>query len=100
MADLNHLLINIFHGDEWDHLGGFWKLIPRGGSKRRYREVEVATVNPFGDGTGADTPIAGLGLKVGDRLKWVYDFGDWHEYRLELETIEEQTDGVEYPREL
>ncbi|MBI1878837.1 MAG: hypothetical protein HYR94_11565, partial [Chloroflexi bacterium] len=56
------------------------------------------TVDPFGDGEGADSKIASLDLKPGDELKYVYDFGDWIEHRLTLEAISEPQVGVEYPR--
>ena len=99
LAEFNRILMNAFEHD-WDHMSGFWKLVPRtGGSKRtRYREVDIGSVNPFGGGDGADNPIAGLGLSVGDRLKYVYDFGDWIEHDINLEAIEEHQRDLEYPR--
>ena len=30
-----------------DHMGGFWKLIPRGKSKKKFREVEIGDINPL-----------------------------------------------------
>jgi hypothetical protein len=42
--------------------------------------------------------IAGLGLKPGDELKYVYDFGDWIEHRITLEEIVEPEKRVKYPR--
>jgi hypothetical protein len=42
--------------------------------------------------------IAGLELKLGDELKYVYDFGDWIEHRITLEEIVEPEKRVEYPR--
>ena len=91
-------LVEIFKHD-WDHLSAFWKLIRRGNTKR-FREVEVGKINPFEntESEGADTPIAVLGLQPKDRLKFVHDFGDWHEHILELEKIEEAQEGIEYPR--
>ena len=85
---------------DWDHMGGFWKLVPRGGKTKRarYREVDIGSINPFGEGDGADTPIAGLGLGIGDRLKYVYDFGDWIKHRIELEAIVEPDKDAKYPR--
>ena len=99
MAEFNNIIMNAFNYD-WDHMGGFWKLVPRrAGSKRtRYREVDIGSVNPFGGGDGADIPIAGLELSVGDRLKYVYDFGDWIEHEITLEAIEKPQTDLEYPR--
>ena len=101
LADLDRALRLAFNHDTSDHLGGFWKMIRRGGRKRaRYREVDVGTVNPFEGGEGADTPVAGLGLQADDRLKYVYDFGDWIEHLLTLQAIDSSEKGQEYPREI
>jgi hypothetical protein len=99
MAEFNNIIMNAFNYD-WDHMGGFWKLVPRRtGSKRtRYREVDIGSVNPLREGDGADNPIAGLELSVGDRLKYVYDFGDWIEHEITLEAIEKPQTDLEYPR--
>jgi hypothetical protein len=91
-------------------MGGFWKLIPRGGPARtgsqkpsarrgREREVELGDVDPEGGGSGAEVKIAELELAVGDRVKYVYDFGDWVEHELALEAISAPGTGVKYPRE-
>jgi hypothetical protein len=39
-------------------------------------------------------------MTVGDKLKYVYDFGDWIEHILSLESIEEPRQGITYPREV
>lgn len=56
-----------------------WKLVRRGQTSR-FREIDLGNVDPLGEGNGADSRIAGLGLQVGDRLKYVYYFGDWIEH--------------------
>jgi hypothetical protein len=98
LADLNALLVYAF-SHESDHLAGFWKLVPRQGAKTRYREVDLGTVDPFGEGDGADVQIAAIGLKEGESLKYVFDFGDWIEHTLTLEAIHPAEEGVKYPRE-
>ena len=104
LSDFNRILVHVFNHD-FDHLGGFWRLIPRGartGAKRgvtRYREVDLGSVDPFGDGDGADVTIAELELAVASKLKYVFDFGDWIEHVLTLETIEPPQPDAEYPRE-
>ena len=112
LADLDLALREAFDHDTLDHLGGFWKLVPRGvlskpgAAKRRavrqtrYREVELGDVDPMGGGEGANTNIAGLGLSVGDQLKYVYDFGDWIEHFMTLEAIEMPQVRVKYPRKV
>jgi len=97
LAEFDGILRDAFNHDPMDHLGGFWKLIRRGTGKR-FREVDLGDVDPMGRGSGARTHIAGVGLKPGDELKYVYDFGDWIQHRLTLEEIGEQQKGVKYPR--
>ena len=100
LADLDLALRHAFEHDTYDHLGGFWKRIPRGGGRRkRYREVSLGDVDPEGGGTGAEMLIAELGLKVGDQMKYVFDFGDWVEHTLELAAIGEPEKKAKYPRE-
>jgi hypothetical protein len=82
---------------DWDHMGGFWRRVRRGQTKR-FREIDLGSIDPFGDGEMADTPLAALGLQPGDSLKYVYDFGDWIEHTLTLEEIAEPEAGVNYPR--
>jgi hypothetical protein len=78
-------------------MGGFWKRVRRG-STRRYREIDLGSVNPLGEGSGAHQRIAGLGLAPENTLKYVYDFGDWIEHLITLEEIVEPEEGAEYPR--
>ncbi len=101
LSDFNRILVDVFDHD-FDHLGGFWKLVPRAGTKRgitRYREVDLGSVDPFGEGEGADVSIAELELAVGSKMKYVFDFGDWIEHGLTLEAIETPQPDAEYPRE-
>ncbi len=111
LVDLDRALRGAFQHDTWDHLGGFWKLVPRGAQARsggkqpaarrsRYREVELGDVDPEGGGTGAKVKVAELGLVVGDQLKYIYDFGDWIEHRLTREAIAASQPRVKYPREV
>ena len=96
LADFSAILVDAFDHD-WDHMGGFWKRVRRGSTKR-YREIDLGDVNPMGEGSGADRHIAGLGLKPGDTLQYVYDFGDWIEHVVTLKEIGEAMTEVEYPR--
>jgi len=111
LADLDLALRGAFNHDEYDHLGGFWKLIPRAAqaktmSKRssgraaRMREVEIGDVEPMGGDDGARIRVSELGLAVGEQVKYVYDFGDWIEHQLTLQAIEAPQGNVEYPREV
>lgn len=97
LADFNSILVDAFQHD-WDHLGGFWKRVQRGARGKRYREIDLGDVDPRGEGSGAHRRIAGLGLKPGDTLKYVYDFGDWIEHEITLEEIVEPEKRAKYPR--
>jgi hypothetical protein len=112
LAALDQALREVFNHDTYDHLGGFWKLVPRGGKEnplplrrkarkqRRYREIDLGNVDPLGGGDGARLKIGGLELSLGDKLKYVYDFGDWIEHTLTLEAIGAANKGIQYPREV
>ncbi|MEJ2557134.1 MAG: hypothetical protein P8186_13075 [Anaerolineae bacterium] len=97
LADFDHILRRAFEHDMSDHLGGFWKRVRRGTGKR-FREVDLGDIDPFGGGSGADSHVAGLGLNPGDELKYVYDFGDWIEHRISLEKVVEPEAKAKYPR--
>ncbi|HEX6386044.1 MAG TPA: hypothetical protein VF177_15345, partial [Anaerolineae bacterium] len=97
LSEFDDILRDAFQHDRADHLSGFWHLVRRGNT-RRFREVDLGSINPFEGGDGADVQVASIGLEPGDRLKYVYDFGDWYEYRIELEAIEAPEADADYPR--
>lgn len=101
LEDLDQILRIAFNHDTFDHLSGFWKKVIRtGSSKKRFREVDIGTVNPFESADGSDTEVATLKLAVGDQIKYVYDFGDWIEHTLELLAINDAEKNISYPREI
>jgi len=70
LEDLDHVLRIAFQHDTFDHLSEFWKKVVRtGGPRKRYREVDLGTVNYFEHDEGSDIAIAALKLQVGDQLK-------------------------------
>ncbi len=97
LADFDRVLRNAFEHDTSDHLSGFWKLIRRGQS-RRFREIDLGNINPFEGGEAADILVASLELEPGNALKYVYDFGDWIEHRVELEALVPPEKDAKYPR--
>jgi len=97
LGEFDTVLRDAFGHDWSDHLSGFWRRIRRGTGKR-FREVGLGDINPFGEGSAADRHVAGIGLKPGDELKYVYDFGDWIEHRITLEEVVEPEADAEYPR--
>jgi len=100
LMDLDREIRIAFNHDTYDHLSGFWKLVPRGaGKQNRYREVDIGNITPYEGGEAADLTVASLGLKVEDNLKYVYDFGDRIEHTLTLSAIIDPQPDVKYPRE-
>jgi hypothetical protein len=93
----DRLLRELFKHGLSDHMSSFTKRISRGKGKRPLM-VELAVIDPSGEGKGADTRIAALELAPGDQLIYVYDFGDWFEHHIELKQIAEHEAEVEYPR--
>jgi hypothetical protein len=96
-ADLDVAIRNAFGHDRYDHMGGFWKMIARGTSQKKFREIEIGDINPLEEGTAADLHIGGMDLKPGDKIKYVYDFGDWVEHEIRLEQITTAETGKSYP---
>jgi len=96
-ADLDVAIRDAFGHDRYDHMGGFWKMIPRGKNQKKFREVEIGDINPLEEGTAADLHIGGMDMKPGDLMKYVYDFGDWVEHEVRLENISTGQSGKSYP---
>lgn len=96
-ANLDVAIRDAFGHDRHDHMGGFWKLIPRGKSKKKFREIEIGDINPFEEGTATDLHIGGMDLKPGDLMKYVYDFGDWVEHEVRLEEVSTVEAEKSYP---
>jgi hypothetical protein len=97
LAKFDRELRTAFEHDWSDHMSGFWRRVRRG-QTTRFREINLGSIDPSGDGEMADTPVAALGLQPGDSLKYVYDFGDWIEHTVTLEEIAEPETGADYPR--
>lgn len=97
LTEFDNILRGAFSHDTYEHLSGFWKLVRRGDT-RRFREVDLGSINPFEDEEAARVRIHDLEMEPGEALKYVYDFGDWVEHRVELEDTDDPEQGVEYPR--
>ena len=96
-ADLDVVIRDAFGHDRYDHMGGFWKMIPRGKSQKKFREIEIGDINPLEEGTAAGLHIGGMDLKPGDLIKYVYDFGDWIEHEVRFEEISSVEAEKSYP---
>jgi len=95
LGDLDDMMRDAFEHDWSDHLSEFSLLI--GG---RHRPVGLGSIEPFGGGEGREPLVSHLGLALGDKLEYLYDFGDCIKHRLTLEAIEEPEESIEYPRQV
>lgn len=68
-SELDSEIRNVMGHDSWDHLSGFYEGKP-------FQSTEIATVSPDGGGENSDISIKSLNLQPGDKLGYVYDFGD------------------------
>jgi hypothetical protein len=93
LDEFDEIMREAFNHDLVDHLSEFYL-----GTDREWRSRGLGTHNPFGESEGGDVLIGDLGLSEGDKLTYVYDFGDDIQHILTLEEITEPEEGAEYPR--
>lgn len=99
LGDFDAVMRRAFRLDSFDHLSEFTRVISRGKGKRPHR-TEYGELNPFEPTPARQVHLAGLGLDVGAELEYVYDFGDWLEHTLILESIGDSDPAAKYPRVL
>lgn len=87
LGELDRLLREAFQHDLSDHLSEFFR-----------KGEGLGALNPFEATPAARLKLHRLGLAVGERLGYVYDFGDWIEHVVTLEQIGPPEPGVTYPR--
>ena len=97
LEDLDLIIKSGFNYERFEHLSGFWKFVRRGETSR-FREIDLGRINPFEAGYSKALTIADLDLSVADRLKYVYDFGEWIEHDLIVENVNESEADTVYPR--
>jgi predicted RNase H-like nuclease len=91
LGEFDLMIRETFHYDCHDHLSAFYKGKIR--NAQCYGEIE-----PNGGGQGSKVQIHNLGVKIGDQLTYVYDFGACIISSLELLEITEPEPNVLYPR--
>ncbi len=90
LGNFDNIIREAFNHDKWDHLSEFFM--------ERCSKGGFGEIYPDGGGSGAKKQIERLGLSEGDKLGYVYDFGDEIHHVLTLEKIMEPEEGVKYPR--
>jgi len=91
LSDLDYIMRKVFNHDTCDHLSEFFP--GRVWQSRGFGEIE-----PGGGGSGANKQLNQLGLSEGDKMEYVYDFGDDIQHVITLEKVVEREKDVEYPR--
>jgi len=90
LGDFDNIIRDAFNHDTWDHLSEFYM--------GRWQQGGFGEIYPDGRGSGTEKRIERLGLSEGDKLGYVYDFGDEIHHVLTLEKIMEPEKGIKYPR--
>ena len=90
LDDFDGIIRDAFrHG--FDHLSMFFR-------GRVWRSEDLGEINPFDGGVKNTRRIDRLGLREGDKMEYVYDFGDDVQHIVTLEKIMPAVEGIEYPR--
>ena len=91
LAELDLAIRETMRLDTSDHLSEFYEGFTR--KSRGYGHID-----PLGGGPGANLKIAELAIEPADTIKYVYDFGDWLEFKVKFEKIVEPEAKAKYPR--
>ena len=96
LAHLNLVLRAAFGWWMDDHLYAFWpdgEFWSRGESYAHPYEIEEAGK----EGRSAEIPISAVGLEQGQKIAYIFDFGDDWRVLLTVKAIEPAEDGAGYP---
>lgn len=91
LGDFDSIIRYAFGYDTFDHLSEFFK-------GKIWGQEGYGEIYPDGEGSGSDVSISQLRLSEGDKLEYVYDFGDDIQHIITLEKITYSTKGIKYPR--
>ncbi len=82
LGNFDEIIREAFNYDPWDHLSMFF-------SGRAWKSEDYGQIEPYGQGAGTKTQINQLGLSEGDKMEYVYDFGDDIQHVITFEKIKE-----------
>ena len=80
LGDFDHVIRKAFNHDIGDHLSEFFL-------GQVWRSEGFGEIDPSGSGSGAKKKINQLCLSDGDKIEYVYDFGDDIQHIITLEKI-------------
>ena len=91
LGDFDRIIREAFKYYMWDHLSEFFR-------GTVWRSEGLGEIHPGGGGCGDGKRIDGLGLSGGDKMEYVYDFGDDVQHVITLEKVVEVDEAAKYPR--
>lgn len=91
LGDLDRIIRETFKYEMWDHLSEFFR-------GRIWRSEGLGEIEPGGGGSGDGKRIDLLGLSEGDKMEYVYDFGDDIQHIVSLDKVMELDKTAKYPR--
>ncbi len=91
LGGFDYSIREAFDHDTDDHMSEFYR-------GRVWQSKGFGEIDPDGGGSGAGKRIDQLRLFEGDKIEYVYDFGDDIQHVIMLEKIVEPETGVKYPR--
>jgi hypothetical protein len=90
LSDFDIIIREAFNYDSWDHLSMFF-------SGRAWKSKDFGQIEPGGSDPGVKNQINQLGLSVGDKMEYIYDFGDDIQHIITLEKVSQTEKGIKYP---
>ena len=81
LGDFDHIIRDAFNHDSYDHLSEFFR--------GQWPQRGLGEIYPVGGGSSAKKQIDQLSLSEGDKLGYIYDFGDEIQHMVTLEKIVE-----------
>jgi len=82
LGDFDYIMHEAFNHDTWDHLSDFFP-------GRAWKSKGYGEIDPDDRGSGSKKLISQLALSEGDKLEYVYDFGEDIQHVITLEKIAE-----------
>jgi hypothetical protein len=91
LGDFDRIIREGFSHSDYDHLSEFF-------TGQAWKSRGFGEIMPDGSGIGSKQKINQMGLTIGSKFEYVYDFGDDLQHVLTLEKIIESDEEVTYPR--
>jgi hypothetical protein len=91
LGHFDYIIRESFNFEQHDHLSEFFR-------GKAWTSPGYGEIQPGGKGPGTKKRIDGLGIGIGDKFEYVYDFGSSVTLSVELIEIIEEDSSLAYPR--